>query len=128
MVKVIGYQKKETEEGREFFTLTIQGGVEVVTSGNGNLYMTARRTNIPSTFDEEGCKMIVGQEIPGEVIKVDCEPYEYTNKSTGEMITLSHRYEYREEEARNNANQNQPDELGIMPYDTIGMNVPAFKR
>ena len=126
MVKVIGYQQRETDDGREFFTLTVQGGVEVVTSNNGNLYMTARRTSIPSTFDEEGCKMLVGQDIPGEVVKVNCEPYEYVSKSTGEMVSLSHKYEYRDE-VKTQKLPNEPDDLGLMPYDTLGITNPSLK-
>lgn len=128
MVKVIGYQQRETEEGREFFTLTVQGGVEVVTSGNGNMYMTARKTSIPSTFDEEGCQLLIGQDIPGEVVKVDCESYEYVNKSTGEVINLSHRYEYREENQPEFKSASEPDDLGLMPYDTLGTTNPALRR
>lgn len=96
MVTVVNYDKRVSEEGRDFFALTIQGGIEVVESQNGNLYMTARKTSIPSTFDEEGCKLLIGKEIPGEINKVSCEPYEYVNKTTGETITLSHN-EYTEE-------------------------------
>ena len=102
MVTVIGYDKRQSDEGREFFTLTIQGGVEVVESQNGNLYMTARKTSIPSTFDEEGCELLLGTEIPGEIEKVECEPYEYENKNTGEIITLSYTYTYVAEEKQEN--------------------------
>lgn len=94
MVTVIAYDKRQSEDGKEFFALTIQGGVEIVESQNGNLYMTARKTTIPSTFDEEGCQLVLGKEIPGEIQKVECAPYEYLNKSTGEVIILSHTYEY----------------------------------
>ena len=97
MLTVIGYDKRLSEDGREFFTLTVQGGVEVVQSQNGNLYMTARKTSIPSTFDEEGCQLVLGKEIPGNIEKVKCDPYEYLNKDTGEVIILSHTFQYVEE-------------------------------
>jgi hypothetical protein len=32
------------------------------------------------------------------VVKVECEAYEYTIKETGEVVELSHRWEYRPEE------------------------------
>lgn len=89
MVTVIGYDKRLSDDDREFFTLTIQGGVEVVQSQNGNLYMTAKKMSIPSTFNEEGCKMLIGKELPGDIEKVECEPYEYTSKRTGEIFTLT---------------------------------------
>ena len=97
MVTVIGYDKRISDDDREFFALTIQGGVEVVESQNGNLYMTAKKTSIPSTFDEEGCQRLLGKEIPGKIKRTLCDAYEYVNKNTGEAITLHHTYEYEEE-------------------------------
>ena len=94
MVTVISYDKRLSDGGQEFFTLTVQGGVEVVESQNGNLYMTARKTSIPSTFDEESCQLLIGKEIPGEVEKIECEPYTYENKNTGESITLTHSFRF----------------------------------
>lgn len=114
MVTVIGYDKRLSEDGREFFTLTIQGGVEVVQSQNGNLYMTARKTSIPSTFDEEGCKLAVGTQIPGNIEKVACEEYEYVNKDTGEVISLSHTYQYVPEEKKQEKQSSMPE---FMPVD-----------
>jgi hypothetical protein len=35
MVTVISYNQRQSEEGKEFYTLTIQGGIEVVQSQNG---------------------------------------------------------------------------------------------
>ena len=37
-------------------------------------------------------------ELPGKVEKVECEAYEYVIKDTGEVITLTHRFEYVDEE------------------------------
>ena len=98
MVRIVNYQKRMTEEGKEFFTLELQGGIEMVKSQEtGKFYVTARKANISSTFDELTCQALIGTELPGAVKKVDCEPYEYVVKDTGEVITLSHRYEYVEE-------------------------------
>ena len=100
MVKIVNYQKRTTEEGKEFFTLELQGGIEVVKSQEtGKLYMTARKASMSCTFDELTCKSLIGTELPGSVRKVECEEYEYTIKDTGEVITLSHRFEYVEQEA-----------------------------
>ena len=97
MVTVIGFDKRLSDDDREFFALTIQGEVEVIQSQNGNLYMTARKTSIPSTFDEEECQLLLGKEIPGNIKRTLCDAYEYVNKDTGEVITLHHTYEYVEE-------------------------------
>ena len=100
MVRIVNYQKRTTEEGKEFFTLELQGGIEVVKSQEtGKLYMTARKASMSCTFDELTCQSLIGTELPGSVRKVECEAYEYTIKDTGEVITLSHRFEYVEQEA-----------------------------
>ena len=63
----------------------------------GNYYATAKTASITSTFTEEVCQSLIGQELPGSIQKITCEPYEYTIKDTGEVITLTHRWEFRKE-------------------------------
>ena len=100
MVRISNYIKRTTEEGKDFFVLELQGGIEVVKSQEtGKLYMTARKASMSCTFDELTCQSLIGTELPGSVKKVDCEAYEYTIKDTGEVITLSYRFEYVEQEA-----------------------------
>lgn len=95
MLRIVNFNQRESEDGSTFFALTIQGGVELVKSkATGNFYATARKTSITSTFDEDTCKALLGSEISGKIVKQDCEPYEMTIKETGEVIELSHRYEY----------------------------------
>jgi len=121
MVTVTDYDKRLSGDGREFFTLTIQGGVEVVTSQNGNMYMTSRKTSIPSTFDEAGCKMLIGNEIPGNIEKVPCDTYEYVNQGTGEIISLSHTCEYVAEKKETPKLMDIPE---FLPYG-MNENVPV---
>ncbi len=100
MVRIVNYQKRTTDEGKEFFTLELQGGVEIVKSQEtGKNYMTARKASMSCTFDELTCQSLIGTELLGSVKKVACEDYSYTIKDTGEVITLSHRFEYIEQEA-----------------------------
>lgn len=95
MVRIVNYQKRTTEEGKVFFILELQGGVEIVKSQEtGKSYMTARKASMSCTFDELTCQSLIGTELPGSVKKVQCEEYSYTIKDTGEIITLSHRFEY----------------------------------
>jgi hypothetical protein len=56
-----------------------------------------KQASISTTFDEDTCKSLIGEEIPGSVVKVETDPYEYTVQDTGEVITLSHRWEYQRE-------------------------------
>ncbi len=32
--------------------------------------------------------MLIGQKIDGEIVRVICEPYQFTNSRTGELLTL----------------------------------------
>lgn len=99
MVRIIGFKKRETEDGKEFFVLELQGGVTMVKSREtGKFYVTANKATISSTFDEATCQALIGTELEGKVEKVASEPYEYVVKETGEVITLTHRFEYVEDE------------------------------
>lgn len=95
MVRIVNFNERQSDDGSTFFSLTIQGGVELVKSREtGNFYATARKASIPSTFDEDTCKALLGTEIPGQIVKKSCEPYTFTIKETGEIVELSHRFEY----------------------------------
>lgn len=100
MVRIINFSERVSDDGKSFFTLDVQGGIEMVKSkSTGNFYATARKTSITTTFDEATCQALIGTELPGRVEKQDCDTYEYTIKDTGEVIELSHQYVYVPEEA-----------------------------
>lgn len=95
MVTVINYVVRQNKEGESFCSLVIQGGLEMIVSKQtGKFYATARKTSIPSTLDEATCKNLIGSKIPGTIIKVECEEYEFQTENNGEVITLNHTYEY----------------------------------
>lgn len=97
MVTVKDFKVRGSKDGEEFFVLVLQGGVMPVKSkATGRTYFTAKTCTVPSTFDEETCKSIVGSQFPGQIVRVEAEPYEYTVPETGEIITLEHRWEYRD--------------------------------
>ena len=99
MVSIVNYKKHQTEDGRDFLVLVVQGGIELVRSQQTQrFYATVRKTTIPTTFDEETCLSLIGTELPGSIQKVDSEPYEYTVKETGEVLTLNHKWEYNPED------------------------------
>ena len=98
MLRIIGYKKRTNAEGEEFFVLELQGGLEIVKSKQtGRHYATAKTATMTSTFNEDVCKRLIGQEIKGSIKRVTCDPYEYTVKETGEVITLNSRWEYLSE-------------------------------
>ncbi|PWI29762.1 hypothetical protein DI383_08360 [Flavobacteriaceae bacterium LYZ1037] len=100
MVRIINYKERLKEDGTAFFVLELQGGIEMVQSKEtGNFYATAKKAFVPSTFDEQVCTGLIGTEMPGSIIKEECEPFEYVVKETGEEITLTHRWVYVTEDA-----------------------------
>lgn len=95
MVKIIGYTVRTNKEGENFVTLQLQGDIVMVQSGEtGRFYATTKSATMPSTFTEDQADSLLGKEIQGRIEKVACQPYEYTVESTGEVITLNHRWQY----------------------------------
>ena len=98
MVTVVDFKERVNRNGEPFYALILQGGIELVKSQEtGNFYATAKRASISSTFDELTCKGLIGQQIPGSIQRVEVDPYEFTVKETGEIITLAHRWVYLKE-------------------------------
>ncbi len=100
MVTISGYAERESADGKKFYALILQGGIEMVLSEeSGRYYATSKQASITSTFDEATCKTLVGTKLPGKISRVQSDPYDYTVKETGEIITLTHRWAYNPNEA-----------------------------
>ena len=99
MVTIVDFKERMNADNEPFNALILEGDIEMVKSSEtGRHYATARRASITSTFTEERCKQLIGKTMPGTINKVISEEYDYTLPETGEVITLSHRYEYVPEE------------------------------
>jgi hypothetical protein len=99
MVKIIDYKLRQSNDGKQFFALILQGGVEIIKSKEtGGIYATVRKASLATTFDELTCQTLLGTELPGSVEKVKCEPYDYVIERTGEVIRLDYRFEYVDQE------------------------------
>lgn len=97
MVRITDFKSIAKGDGEKFYALVLQGGVEPIKSENtGRMYFTTRKATVPTTFDENTCKSVLGTTFEGEIKKVPCEPYEFTLESTGEILELTHRWEYVE--------------------------------
>jgi hypothetical protein len=95
MVTVKEIKKVENSKGEEFYGLIVQSGVMSVKSKQtGRVYITAKRAFAATTFDEQTASSFIGTEFEGTLKKVQTDPYEYTIKETGEIIVLTHRYEF----------------------------------
>lgn len=112
MVQIVGYHSYQKENGEVFHSLELQGGIESVKSKEtGKNYFTARTTRVPCTFNEQTCKALIGSQMSGTIKKTQVDPYEFTDKETGEIITMSHRYEYLTDEESIIENNVLKDEL-----------------
>jgi len=95
MVTVKDVKTVENSQGEEFFGLIVQSGAMPVKSQtSGRIYFTAKTAFVPTTFDEETAKALIGMQFDGEIRKVATDPYEYTIEETGEVIELHHRWQY----------------------------------
>jgi hypothetical protein len=93
MVTISGYKIRQNADGKNFCTLTLLGGIELVKSTiTEQFYATARKASITSTFPEEVCKALIGSKLPGVIEKKECDPYEYTVAETGEVVMMNHRF------------------------------------
>ena len=98
MVTIVDFVKRQNKEGQEFNALILQGGIELVKSRETEAwYATAKKASITSTFDDAMCQSLIGTQIPGTVQRIECEPYEFTLKDTGEILELTHRWVYLKE-------------------------------
>jgi hypothetical protein len=88
-------KRAKNSSGEEFYGLIVQSGAMAVKSKKtGRVYLTARTAFIATTFDEETASSLIGAEFDGTIKKVQTDPYEYTIQETGEVLELSHRWEF----------------------------------
>ena len=99
MVKIIDYKQYENSAGETFFSLILQGEITMVQSQvTGRYYATSNNASITSTFDEDSCQALIGKEVPGKVVNVSCDPYEFVVPETGETKILNRRWIYLPED------------------------------
>lgn len=96
MVTVTNYFKRTTAGGKEFITLELSGGLILTQSSNtGNFYATTRKCSISSTLDENTAKQLIGSQLQGEIVRQETSNYQWTNKTTGEVLTLNYHWCYQ---------------------------------
>lgn len=98
MVRIVKFKKSTSNDGKEFISLKVAGGIEAIQSQTtGRFYLTERSAYIATTFCEETATALIGTTIPGTVKRVSCDPYDYNPKDSDEIITLDYKYEYMPE-------------------------------
>lgn len=95
MVTVSGFAVRQNQEGESFVVLILQGDMELVQSQQtGHFYATAKKCTISSTFSEQMAATLVGKQLPGKIIKEECDPYDFVVPETGEILELNYRWAY----------------------------------
>ena len=98
MVTITKHFQREDAEGNQYSMLELSGDIEVqISKASGRPYFLTRKCSIPAALPSEMCISLLGKQIPGNIKKIDCEAYDYTVPSTGEVIQLKHRFEFQPE-------------------------------
>ncbi len=100
MVTIIDYALRTKSDGSVFYSLILQGGIEMVKSKQTErYYATLKKASITCTFDEATCQASIGEKFPGSIQKQSCAPYSFVVKETGEIMELNYRWAYLPEGA-----------------------------
>ncbi|OQP44132.1 hypothetical protein A4H97_33720 [Niastella yeongjuensis] len=95
MVTVTNFFVRENKDGKSFVALELSGDIEMIQSAQtGRFYASAKRCTVSSVFSEEVARTFIGKQLPGKIERVECTPYDYTVKETGEVLSLTHTYTY----------------------------------
>jgi len=114
MVQITNALERVKKDGSTFTVLEISGGAELILSQTTQrYYATVRRCTIPFTGTMDVAKMLIGQKIDGEIVKVIVAPYEFTNQRTGEVMQLQHSYAYRPKDSQDLVGHTQVQELSM---------------
>jgi hypothetical protein len=99
MVTISNYLVRQNKEGKSFIALELTGDIEMIQSANtGRFYATAKRCTVSSIFPVEIAKNLIGKQLQGGIHRVQCDPYDFTVKETGEVLSLTHTYVYAPDE------------------------------
>ena len=114
MVQITNALERVKKDGSQFCVLEISGGAELILSQTTQrYYATVRRCTIPFTGTLDVAKMLIGQKIEGEIVKVIVAPYDFVNQRTGEVMKLQHSFAYRPKDSQDLVGHTQVQELSM---------------
>jgi hypothetical protein len=112
MVQITNALERVKKDGTTFPVLEISGGAELVLSQTSQRYYACvRRCTVPFTGTMDVAKMLIGQKIDGEIVKVIVAPYDFVNQRSGEIMKLQHSYAYRPKDSQDLVGHTQVQEL-----------------
>jgi hypothetical protein len=114
MVTVTACLERQKKDGTMFTLLELSGGAELILSQTTQrYYATVRKCTIPFTGTMDVAKMLIGQKIEGEIVKVIVAPYDFINQRTGEVMKLQHSYAYRPKDSQDLVGHTRVQELSM---------------
>ena len=114
MVQITNALERVKKDGTTFPVLEISGGAELVLSqSTQRYYACVRRCTVPFTGTMDVAKMLIGQKIEGEIVKVIVAPYDFVNQRTGEVMKLQHSFAYRPKDSQDLVGHTQVQELSM---------------
>lgn len=93
VVTVLSVEERVASNGTEFRAVIVKAPPTVYTNENGN-YIASPQAGIPSNLPKTYLDTLIGKELPGKIIREECEPYEWFNPDTWEEVTLNYKYKY----------------------------------
>jgi len=94
MVQIIGFEKKQNKTNESYAVLILQGEPEIMISkSSGRPYISARKTTIPCSLEENQAQALIGKELPGSIERVSCAPFQLT-LATGKKVKISSAYQF----------------------------------
>lgn len=94
MLTVKNYYFSQGLEGKPYINFELVGDIEIFQSNSGKFYADIKKCKMPTRLDEATAKLMIGRQISGTIVKRECAAYDYAIPGTGEVVTLTHRYEY----------------------------------
>ncbi|WP_157593061.1 hypothetical protein [Rufibacter tibetensis] len=80
----------------EGLELELTAGCEVVECQvTGEPFLVAKACRVPAGSNAESAALLRGATLPGILVKVAVEPYQYRDPSTKRTLTLRHGYAYK---------------------------------
>lgn len=96
MVKIIDAQTRVNAKTKEEYSvIVLMGESQILNSkANGKPYLTAKKVTIPTTLDQAQIKDLIGTNLPGEILKVDCPEYEIKMPNSNKKVKITHTFQY----------------------------------
>ncbi|MGC1391237.1 MAG: hypothetical protein WA816_09380 [Bacteroidales bacterium] len=95
MVTITSIEQRKNPKTQAVYTVAIiTGNLEILTShSTGKPYLTTKSVMLPTTLNNDQAKLLVGQNLSGNIEKIECKPYDI-KLANGKKISINHTYQF----------------------------------